>query len=131
MVEILGVVVAPVEAGRVAEPLVLRTAPQLGVIGAELVHGDLVGLGVADQPLVGVEAVVARAEMLHHLVDVAAVLDGHAGAEGHGRALRVEGRLADGGLGEDHAGVVLIPVGAALDAAGIALHQHAMARWRA
>ncbi len=126
-VEVLGVVVAPIEAGCSAEPFVLRTAPQFGLIGAQFVHGDLVVLGVADQPFVGVEAVVARAEMLHHFVDVAAVLDGHARAEGHRSALRVERRLADGGFGEHHAGVVLIPVGAALDAAGIALHEHAVA----
>ena len=125
--EILGVVVAPVETRRAAEPFVLRAAPQSGVIGAQFVHGDLVVLGVADQPFVGVEAVVACTQMLHHFVDVAAVLNRHAGAEGHRSPLRVERRLADGGFGEDHAGVVLIPVGAALDPAGIALDQHAMA----
>ena len=86
--EVLGVVVAPIETGGAAEPFVLRAAPQPGVAGAQLVHGDLVVLGVADQPLVGVEAVVAGAETLDHLVDVAAVLDGHARAEGHRRALR-------------------------------------------
>src|ERR1019366_138697 len=49
--KILGVVIAPVEAGGVAEPLVPSTAPQLRVRGAEFVHGDLIGLSVAHQPL--------------------------------------------------------------------------------
>ena len=44
-----------------------------------------------------------------------------------GVPLHVEGALVDGGLGEHHAGVVLIPIRSALDAAGIALHQDAMA----
>ena len=78
-------------------------------------------------PFIGVEAIVAGAEAVDHLIDVAAVLDGHARAEGHGSALNIEGRLVNGGFGEDHSGIVLVPIGAALDAAGIALHQHAMA----
>src|SRR5579871_1536446 len=49
--QVFGVVVAPVEAGCVVEPFVFAAAPQLGVGGAELVHGDLVGLAVAHQPL--------------------------------------------------------------------------------
>src|SRR4051794_18606910 len=64
--------------------------------------------------------------MLDHLVDIPAVLDGLARAERHGRALRVERRLPNGGLGEDHASVVLIPIGAAFDSPGVALHEHAM-----
>ncbi len=67
------------------------------------------------------------AQVLHDFVDIAAVLDGHAGAEGNRGPLRAERRLVDGGFGEDHACVVLIPVGSALDAAGIALDEHAMA----
>src|ERR1019366_5235571 len=54
------------------------------------------------------------------------ILDGHAGAEGDGGALGVEGRLADGGFGEDDSGVVLIPIRAAFDAAGVTLHEHAV-----
>ena len=42
--EVLGIVVAPVEAGSVAEPFVLRAAPQPGMVGAKLVHGDLIVL---------------------------------------------------------------------------------------
>ena len=55
--KILGVVIAPVEAGGIAEPLVLATAPQLSVGGAELVHGDLIGLSVAHEPLIGITRV--------------------------------------------------------------------------
>ena len=58
-VQVLGVVAAPVEPFRAAEPFVLAAPPQLALVGAELEHGDLVGLGVAEQPFVGVEAVVA------------------------------------------------------------------------
>src|ERR1035437_2709746 len=102
------------------------SSPQLSMRSAELVHGDLIGLGVAHQPLIGVETVVTGAELLNHLIDGAAVLDGHAGAEGDGGALGVEGRLADGGFGEDDSGVILVPIRAALDAAGVTLHEHAV-----
>ena len=95
--------------------------------GAEFVHGDLIGLSVSHEPLVGVEAVVAGAELLDDFINGAAVLNGHAGAEGDGRALRIERGLADGGFGEDDAGIVLIPIGAALDGAGVALHEDAVA----
>ena len=53
------------------------------MVGAEFVHGDLVIFRVADQPLVGVEAVIARTQVLHNLVDVPAVLYCHARAECH------------------------------------------------
>ena len=94
--------------------------------GAEFVHGDLIGLSVAHQPLISVETVVTGAELFDHFIDGSSVLNGHAGAEGDGRALRIKGSLADGGFGEDDSGVVLIPIRAALDAAGITLHEDAV-----
>src|ERR1019366_892532 len=123
--KILGVVIAPVEAWGIAEPLVLAAAPQLSVRGAELVHGDLIGLGVAHEPLIGIETVVTGAEMPDHFVDGAGVLNGHAGAESDGRALGIERRLADGGFGEHDPSVVLIPIGGAFDAARVTLHEDA------
>src|ERR1019366_489160 len=120
--KILGVIIAPVEAGDIAEPLVFAAAPQLSVGGAELVHGDLIGLSVAHEPLIGIETVVTGAKLPDHLIDGAAVLNGHAGAESDRRAFGVERRLADGGFGEHDSSVVLIPIGAALDAARVTLH---------
>ncbi len=67
------------------------------------------------------------AQIFHHFVDVVAILNRFARAISDGRAIDVEGALVDGGLGEHHAGIVLIPIRSALDAAGIALHQDAMA----
>src|ERR1019366_9877435 len=98
--KILGVIIAPVESWGIDEPLVLAAAPQLSVRGAELVHGDLIGLGVAHEPLIGVETVVTGAELADDFIDGAAVLNGHAGAKSDGRALGVERRQPDGGFGE-------------------------------
>ncbi len=68
------------------------------------------------------------AELMDHFIDVAAILNGHARAESHGCALRVERGLADGGLGKHNACVVLIPVNfPALESSSrIALDQHSM-----
>ena len=87
---------------------------------------DLVGFGVAEQPFVGVQAVVFRAQIFDHFVDIVAILNGFARAISDRRAVDVERALVDGGFGKHHAGIVLIPVRSALDAAGIALHQDAM-----
>ena len=54
------------------------------------------------------------------------VLQGLADARGHGQAVDVEARLADGRLGDEQAGVVDVIIHAALDAAGVGLHQDAM-----
>src|ERR1700728_944094 len=97
------------------------------MLRAQFVHGDLVVLAVADQPLVGVQAVVPGSQTLDYFVDVAAILYRRAGTKRHGSTLGIEWRLANGGLGEDHSGVVLVPVGAALDPAWIALHHHPVA----
>ena len=67
--QVLGVVAAPVEAFGAAEPFVLAAAPEPALVRAQLEHGDLVGLGVGQQPFVGVEAVVRLFEDLDGLVD--------------------------------------------------------------
>src|ERR1051326_1029479 len=64
--------------------------------------------------------------MLHHFVDVVAILDGFPRTISDRRPLCIEGTLSNRGLGEYDAGVILIPVGAAFDSAGITLHQHTM-----
>src|ERR1035441_4718313 len=99
--KIFGVIIAPVEAWRIAEPLVLSAAPQLSVRGAELVHGDLIGLSVAHEPLIGIETVVTGAKLPDHLIDGAAVLNGHAGAESDRRAFGVEQRRLARAVGPD------------------------------
>src|ERR1035441_5783530 len=93
---------------------------------AKLIHGDLIGLGVAHKPLIGIEAVIERAELPDHFVDGAAVLYGHAGAESDGGSLGIERSLADGGFGEDDSSVILVPIRAALDAARVTLHEDAV-----
>ena len=125
-IEILRVVAAPIESFCAAKPFVLRTSVQLRAISAQLEHGDLVRARVADQPFVGVKTVVARRKQFHYFADTIAILDGLPGAIRDGRPFHVERALADGGLRKHHAGIVLIPVCAALDAAGIALHKYAM-----
>ncbi len=42
-VAILGVVAAPIKAGRAAKPFVLAAAIKLGFVRAQLEHGDFVG----------------------------------------------------------------------------------------
>jgi len=83
------------------------------VVGPKIIDGDLIRLGVAHDPLIGLQAVVAGAEVVNDLVDTATILDSHAGAEGHGRALNVKRRLLNRGFGQNHSGVVLVPVRAA------------------
>ena len=85
--QILGVVVAPIEAFGAAEPIVLGAAVETRFVRAQFEQRDLVGLGVAEQPFVGVQAVVLVAQILDHLVDVVAVLDGFARAISDGRAI--------------------------------------------
>jgi len=51
-------------------------------------------------------------------------------AIGDGSAVDIERTLIDGGFGEHDSGVVLVPIGSTLDAAGITLHQHTMAGGR-
>ncbi len=64
--------------------------------------------------------------MLHYLVYVVAILNGFACAIRDRSAVAIERTLANGGFGQHDAGIVLIPVGAALNAAGIGLHQNAV-----
>ena len=125
-VDVLGVVAAPVEPFGPAEPLLLAAPPELALVRAQLEHGDLVGLGVGQKPFIGVQAVVLLREDRDGRVDRVAVLEGLANPGGEGLALGVELRLGDGGLGDDQAGVVEVIVHAALDAAGVCLHQDPM-----
>ena len=87
---------------------------------AQLEHGDLVGLDVAEQPFVGVQAVVALLENLDGLVDAVGVLQSLADARGDALARAVEARLRQRRLAHEQAGVVEVIIQAALDAAGIA-----------
>ena len=128
--QVLGVVAAPVEAGRATEPLVLAAAVELAFVRAQLEHGDLVRLDVGQQPFVCVQAVVAFPEDVHRLVDAVGVLQHLADAGSQGHAVDVEARLADGSLGDEQARVVHVVIQATLDAGGVALHQHAMALGR-
>ncbi len=50
-----------------------------------------------------------------------------AGAEGNWSAIGIEWRLIDGGLGQHHPSIVLIPIGTTLNASGITLKQNAVA----
>ena len=109
--------------------LLLRQS--LLLVGPELEHGDLAGPGVAEEPFVGVHAVVRRREDLHGVVDRVGVLERLADPRGERLAVGVEPGLGDGGLGDEQAGVVHVVVHAALDAAGVGLHQHAVAAARA
>ena len=61
---------------------------------------------------------------------VSAYWSGLANPRGEGLAVGVEPGLADGRLGDEQAGVVEVIVHAALDAAGVGLHQDAMASAR-
>ena len=99
----------------------------LRLVRAQLEHGDLVGLDVAEQPFVGVQAVVVLLEDVDRLVDGVGILDGLANARGQGLAVDVEAGLVDGRLADEQAGVVEVIIHAALDAARVGLHQ--TTRW--
>ena len=99
---------------------------------AQFEPGDLVGVDVAQQPGVGVAAVVAALHDVAPLVDGGGVLRGAAHADELGDAVGVETvEAADGGFGADQAGVGDEEVGAAVNPAGGGLPQDAMAAARA
>ena len=75
--QVFAVVAAPVKAlDSGNEPLLLSAPAKAAGVGAQLEHGNLVGLGVAHQPFVGVEAVVAIAELPGQFVDCVGILQG-------------------------------------------------------
>jgi len=98
------------------------------VLEAEFEVGDLVGLAVADEPGVGVAAVVAFAHDGNELVDVVGILHGFAGADELGDAGGVPAlEHGEGGFGDHDAGGVDAEVVAAVDEAGAAVHEDAIA----
>ena len=85
----------------------------------------------AEQPFVGVQAVVVLREDLDRLVDGVGVLDGLANARGQRPWPLMSKRVWPMVVSADEqAGVVEVIIHAALDAAGIGLHQDAMALGR-
>jgi len=98
------------------------------VLEAEFEVGDLVGFAVADEPGVGVAAVVAFAHEGDELIDVVGVLHGFAGAN----ELRDAGGVpalehGEGGFGDHDARGVYAEVVSAVDEAGAAVHEDAIA----
>ena len=98
---------------------------------AQLEHGDLVRLGVGEQPFVRVQAVVALLRMASRPRRSSRRTAAPCGcAIGQRHALDVEPRLVDGRLADEQAGVVQVIIHAALNAAGVRLHEHAVALGR-
>src|SRR5262249_55451332 len=97
-VEILRVVASPVKTRRAADPFVLAAAPELGLVRAELEARDLVGVDVAQQPFVRVEAVVSLLENRDGLIDVPGILDRLANPRRFRLTVDVETRLGNGRL---------------------------------
>ncbi len=93
--QVLGVVAAPVETFGAADPLLLAAAVQLALVRAQSEESNLVGIDVAQQPFVGVQAVVIFLEDGDGIVDRAGILDGLADARGLGQAADVEAGLGD------------------------------------
>ena len=98
---------------------------QRDVFEAEFEAGDLAGFVVADEPGVGVTAVVAFFEDGGDLVDGLAVLEGFARPDEFGDAFFVE--ALEGGnrsFGDDDSGCIDAEVVTAVDETGKAIHDH-------
>jgi hypothetical protein len=103
-------------------------ASEGGVLESELEVGDFIGFAVTDEPGVGVAAIVAFAHECDELIDVVGVLHGLAGADELGDTGGVPAlEHGQGGFGDHDAGGVDAEVVAAVDEAGAAVHEDAVA----
>jgi len=116
-VERFGIVVAPVPVLLSIVELIPAAAPEFGGVGAKAVDGDLVVLAIANEPVIGIHAVVVRGKQLDHIVNRTRILRGQADTIGLRSALRIPWRLADSGLADHDAALVDIKVGAGMDPA--------------
>ena len=102
--------------------------PERVVLESQLEEGDLAGLVVADQPVVGIAAVVAVEHDPDEVVDRPAVLQRLAGADELGFAGRVPAlELGDRRLGDHDPGRVDAEIVVADDHARQAVHDEARA----
>ena len=101
------------------------------IFQSQLHAGDLIGLGVTDEPVVGVAAIVPLCHDANEVVDAGRVLCGFPGADEFGDPMRVEAfKLGDGGFGNEDAGSGDDEIVAAMDESRHAIHNKAVAGLR-
>ena len=103
---------------------------QFAFVRAQFIKGDFIVVDVAQQPFVGVKAVIFLPQNVHGPVDIIGVLNGLANARGFALALGIETRLGDGGFGDEQARVIHVIIHAALHGSGKGTHENAMSLGR-